>query len=123
MIPQEVMRMTRTVGRRLLRAAFRPNLFAAALLGTLAFTTTVSLAADPLPSWNEGPAKKAIVEFVTKVTKPGSRDFVPVPERIAETGGADHYRISFSHSSSVSTFTPCFLASASFDPAPGPAMT
>ena len=81
--------MTRTVGRRLLRAAFRPNLFAAALLGTLAFTTTVSLAADPLPSWNEGPAKKAIVEFVTKVTKPGSRDFVPVPERIAtfDNGG------------------------------------
>ena len=31
--------------------------------------------------------------------------------------------ISFSHSSSVSTFTPCFLASASFEPAPGPATT
>jgi hypothetical protein len=31
--------------------------------------------------------------------------------------------ISFSHSSSVSTATPCFLASASFDPAPGPATT
>ena len=31
--------------------------------------------------------------------------------------------ISFSHSSSVSTATPCFLASASFEPAPGPATT
>src|SRR5450756_483587 len=31
--------------------------------------------------------------------------------------------INFSHSSSVSTSTPCFLASASFEPAPGPATT
>jgi hypothetical protein len=38
---------------------------------------------DPLPSWNDESAKKAIVEFVAKVTKPGSPDFVQVPERIA----------------------------------------
>jgi len=38
---------------------------------------------DPLPSWNDGPAKKAVMEFVAKVTKEGSPDFVPVPERIA----------------------------------------
>ena len=38
---------------------------------------------DPLPSWNDGPAKQSIVAFVEKVTKPGSPDFVPVPERIA----------------------------------------
>ncbi|MCJ7442090.1 MAG: hypothetical protein MUO25_11005, partial [Thermoanaerobaculaceae bacterium] len=31
-----------------------------------------SLKADPLASWNEGSAKKAIVEFVAKVTKKGS---------------------------------------------------
>jgi len=36
-----------------------------------------------LPSWNDGPAKQSIVAFVEKVTKPGSPDFVPVPERIA----------------------------------------
>ncbi|MCC6819504.1 MAG: haloacid dehalogenase-like hydrolase, partial [Verrucomicrobia subdivision 3 bacterium] len=36
-----------------------------------------------LPSWNEGPAKQAIVEFVAKTTKPGSADFVPPAERIA----------------------------------------
>jgi phosphoserine phosphatase len=41
------------------------------------------IAQDPLPSWNEGPSKKAIVEFVTKVTQQGSADFVPVAERIA----------------------------------------
>jgi hypothetical protein len=42
-----------------------------------------ALAADPLPSWNDGPAKQSIITFVEKVTKPGSADFVPVPERIA----------------------------------------
>src|SRR5262249_49855023 len=40
-------------------------------------------AGDPLPSWNEGPSKKAIVEFVSKVTAARSPDFVPVEERIA----------------------------------------
>lgn len=39
--------------------------------------------ADPLPSWNEGAAKRAIVEFVAKVTKEGGPDFVPPAERIA----------------------------------------
>jgi len=39
--------------------------------------------ADPLPSWNEGTAKNAIRDFVARVTKEGSADFVPVPERIA----------------------------------------
>jgi phosphoserine phosphatase len=39
--------------------------------------------ADPLPSWNDGPAKKAILDFVGRVTKEGGADFVPVPERIA----------------------------------------
>lgn len=40
-------------------------------------------AAEALSSWNEGPAKAAILEFVGKVTKQGSPDFVPPPERIA----------------------------------------
>lgn len=40
-------------------------------------------AADPLPSWNDTPTKKAITDFVAKVTKEGSPDFVPVAERIA----------------------------------------
>jgi hypothetical protein len=40
-------------------------------------------AADPLPSWNEGPEKQSIVAFVQKVTKEGGPNFVPVPERIA----------------------------------------
>ena len=39
--------------------------------------------ADPLPSWNEGATKKAIIDFVARVTKEGGADFVPEPERIA----------------------------------------
>ena len=39
--------------------------------------------ADPLPSWNDGPAKKAITEFVARVTTEGGPEFVPVPRRIA----------------------------------------
>ncbi|WP_411956218.1 HAD family hydrolase [Arvimicrobium flavum] len=38
---------------------------------------------DPLPSWNDTAPKAAIVEFVEKVTKEGSADFVAEPERIA----------------------------------------
>src|SRR5215212_164552 len=38
---------------------------------------------DPLPSWNEGVAKRAIIEFVTAVTRDGSPDFVAGPERVA----------------------------------------
>ena len=46
-------------------------------------TQAAAVASDPLPSWNDGPAKKAIADFVARVTKEGSPDFVPVPERIA----------------------------------------
>ncbi len=42
-----------------------------------------ALAGDPLPSWNDGPARQSIVEFVGKVTTTGSPDFVPPAERIA----------------------------------------
>jgi phosphoserine phosphatase len=38
---------------------------------------------DPLPSWNDGPTKQAILDFVAKVTLQDSDTFVPVPERVA----------------------------------------
>ena len=53
--------------------------FLAALLASLVTTR----AEDPLPSWRDGANKQAIVEFVAKVTTPGSPEFVPVPERVA----------------------------------------
>ncbi len=49
----------------------------------LMLAMVVARAADPLPSWQDGVAKSAIVEFVGKVTKQGSPDFVPEPERTA----------------------------------------
>ena len=39
--------------------------------------------ADPLPSWNDGPTKSAIIDFVTKVIDEGGSNFVPPRERIA----------------------------------------
>jgi phosphoglycolate phosphatase-like HAD superfamily hydrolase len=47
-------------------------------LGPQAFAQT-----DPLPSWNDGPARQAIVKFVEKTTTQGSPDFVAPAERIA----------------------------------------
>jgi haloacid dehalogenase-like hydrolase len=38
---------------------------------------------DPLPSWNDGPAKQAIVKFVSDVIRTGAQTFVPPAERIA----------------------------------------
>jgi hypothetical protein len=49
----------------------------------LAVASTAVRAQDPLPSWNEGRAKQAIVAFVAKVMQEGSADFVPPAERIA----------------------------------------
>jgi phosphoglycolate phosphatase-like HAD superfamily hydrolase len=45
--------------------------------------STAAAAADALPSWNEGPAKQSIVDFVASVTTAASRDFVPPAQRIA----------------------------------------
>lgn len=43
----------------------------------------VAHAADPLPSWNDGAAKQAIVRFVAIATAKDSPDWVPPAERIA----------------------------------------
>src|SRR5436309_11580128 len=40
-------------------------------------------AEDPLASWDDGPAKQAILEFVKATTSQGSPQFVPPEERIA----------------------------------------
>jgi phosphoglycolate phosphatase-like HAD superfamily hydrolase len=56
---------------------------ALALGAALAFGAQASAQTDPLPSWNDGAAKKAIVEFVQATTTQGSPKFVPPSERIA----------------------------------------
>jgi len=62
------------------------------LAGTLllALVTTSTYAADsqkktvdPLPSWNEGATKSALIDFVEAVTKKGSKDYVEPAARIA----------------------------------------
>lgn len=44
---------------------------------------TASQAQDPLPSWNDGPAKQAILDFVKATTENGGAKFIPPEERIA----------------------------------------
>jgi len=61
------------------RAAIGVLVLAAALLAG----APALAASDPLPSWNPGAAKQAIVELVRKTTDSSSPDFVPRAERIA----------------------------------------
>jgi phosphoglycolate phosphatase-like HAD superfamily hydrolase len=60
------------------------RLFSFALcVSLLAAGARASAQTDPLPSWNDGAAKKAIVEFVQATTTQGSPKFVPPAGRIA----------------------------------------
>lgn len=43
----------------------------------------LALAAEPLPSWQDTAPRQALVQFVENVTRDGSADLIPVPERIA----------------------------------------
>jgi hypothetical protein len=53
-----------------------------ALLVVGCFGTALAQTPDPLPSWNEGAAKKSITNFVVRVTTAGGPDFVPAEQRI-----------------------------------------
>jgi phosphoglycolate phosphatase-like HAD superfamily hydrolase len=44
---------------------------------------TVSIPADPLPSWQEGATKQTIIDFISRTTQEGGPDFVPIADRIA----------------------------------------
>jgi hypothetical protein len=61
--------------------------FAALVLSAASLALPKSSAAaaesDPLPSWNDGPAKQAIVSFVRATTDAASPNFVPLADRIA----------------------------------------
>lgn len=46
-------------------------------------SAATALAADPLPSWNDGANKSAILAFVANTTDVGSPGFVPAPQRVA----------------------------------------
>ena len=72
------------VNRRALLStlAALPALSGALLSGSARAETLT--ASDALPSWNDGAAKQAILDFVRVTTDPASKDFVPLEERIAE---------------------------------------
>ena len=61
----------------------RHRLLVFLLVVGLSFGVRAAAQTDPLPSWNDGPAKKAIVDFVQATTTQGSPQFVPPEERIA----------------------------------------
>ena len=60
-----------------------PRSVVPAVLVGLALSRLAAAQSDPLPSWNDGPAKQAITRFVADTTKEGSPKFVPPAERIA----------------------------------------
>ena len=47
-----------------------------AIAGALSLASFTPSMADDLPSWNDGPTKKSIVDFVTAVTTEGGPDYV-----------------------------------------------
>ena len=65
------------------RRSLIASLAALAVTFGLLLPTAASAQSDPLPSWNDGPAKQAIVNFVKATTDQSNPDFVPPEERIA----------------------------------------
>ena len=69
-----------SVDRRVILSTLSVLPLSAVLRSTVAFAQD---AGSPLPSWNDGPAKQAIIDFVRVTTDRASPKFVPVSERIA----------------------------------------
>ena len=68
---------------RIGRRALLSILAAFAVLPSLLLFTDAKAQTDPLPSWNNGPAKQAIVELVKAITDKASPNFIPPEARIA----------------------------------------
>src|SRR5262245_49844507 len=63
------------------RAFIRIRLVILALVAACCLGSAWAQTPDPLPSWNDGPVKKSITDFVPRVTTVGSPDFVPADQR------------------------------------------
>lgn len=68
------------IGIILIALACKKEVKTATELETVVDTTE---AIDPLPSWNEGETKQAIINYVEDVTNTESQNFIPVSDRIA----------------------------------------
>jgi hypothetical protein len=84
---------------------------------TLAMLAALTLvvnahAADPLPSWNDGPAKQALVDFVRATTDKASPKFVP-PEVLTD------YSHLFTTLAVVASAPPCHALLVRFSVAKG----
>ena len=66
-----------------MKAALKIGLRCLVLATLMAALTAAAAITDPLPSWNDGQAKSAIIEFVRAATDKSSPRFVPPAERIA----------------------------------------
>jgi phosphoglycolate phosphatase-like HAD superfamily hydrolase len=55
----------------------------AGLLLVALLVSSLAAQSDPLPSWNDGPAKQSIIDFVVRVTKSGDAEYVPEARRVA----------------------------------------
>lgn len=77
---KQLLRFPRLDRRAVLSSLAMLPFLSAALRSTSAMAQTQ---AGPLPSWNEGPAKASIVDFVARVTESGGPYFVPPDQRIA----------------------------------------
>ena len=71
------------LSRRILLSAFAAFPALSSSLLPISARAQTPTPAAPLPSWNDGAAKQSILDFVAAVTKEGSPDFVPPPQRIA----------------------------------------
>lgn len=67
----------------MLRTTRRTFLSLGLAAGLLSAPVGVSAQTDPLPSWNDGPARQAIVDLVSAVTTEGGPDYVAPGERVA----------------------------------------
>ncbi len=61
----------------------RIRLFLITCLVLTSFACTQTETIDPLPSWNDSPAKQSITTFVESITNDGKSSYVPPAERIA----------------------------------------
>ncbi|MEN8204898.1 MAG: HAD family hydrolase [Pseudomonadota bacterium] len=64
---------------------FHASVYSRFLLGVCLclFLISARAAQDPLPAWNDVSSKRAIIDFVQRVTAPGGPDYLPATERIA----------------------------------------
>ena len=59
------------------------NLTSYLLILFIVLVLAATVHADPLPSWQAGATKSAIINFVEQITTPGREDYIPQAERIA----------------------------------------